>query len=494
VLNCSGKLSPALTWSNGAPGVIMPSIAFNTGSSASTPGPCRRYRPSDAEVIVGLVRQLRADAGLEPTIRALAVNVFRLFSCSRIVVAARERDGERASLWTAHAAGAETSPRVQSASLERSSREAFFSSAPACWHARRRRKRSSAGDFEIVHQGPGGNPTCAAWSRFIPRALDVLRPRRSCIAVAFEFGPDWTCRLFVVDSRVKRARQNVMRLAQDLVAALAPALYTCYAAERLRTGAADTKRANLARALHDGVIQSLIAAEMEVHSAWRRSLEGSNVSTAELRRIQDILHNEVLGLRDLMQRIKPVQIQPEELCDALSDCVARFKADTGVGCFFSAGVEQVSLPPASCALVVRIVQEALSNVRKHSGARNVRVDIQESRGQWRLVVEDDGRGFDASGVAPSPVVVRECVRSLDGDLQVMHASGGGLRLEITFTGYVAARAAVDLAGLVAVNERAPVAITAAPVRRRGTNGQVVHPPAMARDNAQVAAERQDGCC
>jgi signal transduction histidine kinase len=441
-----------------------------------------------------MVGQVRADAGLESTTRELALNLFRLFCCSRIVVAARERDGGRARLWTAQVVGAEASPRVQSASLERSSREAFFSSAPACWHARRRGKRSSAGDFEIVHQDPGGNPTCAAWSRFKPRALDVLRPRRSCMSAAFEFGPEWTCRLFIVDSRVKRSRQNVMRLAQDLVAALAPALYNCYVAERLRTGAADTKRANLARALHDGVIQSLIAAEMEVHAAWRRSLEGSNVSTAELRRIQDILHNEVLGLRDLMQRIKPVQIQPEELCDALSDCVARFKADTGVGCSFSASVEQVSLTPASCALVVRIVQEALSNVRKHSGARNVRVDIGESGGQWRLVVEDDGRGFDASGVAPSPVVVRECVRSLDGDLQVVRSPGGGLRLEIAFTGYVASRDVVDLAGLVTVHEGAPVAITAAPIRRRGTNGQVVRRPAMARENAQVAAERPDGCC
>src|SRR5206468_6104736 len=156
-------------------------------------------------------------------------------------------------------------PRVQSASIERSAREALFAAAPAYWHAQRRGRRAGANQFEVVFPGSAGDAAVAAPSRLLSRALDILQPHQSCVAAAFEFGPEWTCRLFVVDPRARRPRQNIIRLAQDLVAALAPALYNLYAAERPRTSAADTERANLARALHDDVIQSLIAAEMEIH-------------------------------------------------------------------------------------------------------------------------------------------------------------------------------------------------------------------------------------
>jgi signal transduction histidine kinase len=198
--------------------------------------------------------------------------------------------------------------------------------------------------------------------------------------------------------------------------------------------AVDTERSNLARALHDNVIQSLIAAEMEVHTACRRFAGGSAVTIADLLKIQHILHNEVLGLRDLMQRLKPVQIQPEDLCDTLSECVAKFKADTGIIASFSAKVRRVSLTPPMCPPVVRLVQEALSNARKHSGARHVLVSIDEADGLWRLAIEDDGRGLDSSADHRPPLVIRECVRALDGELRLLTAPGGGLRLEITFTG------------------------------------------------------------
>src|SRR5206468_3936383 len=150
----------------------------------------------------------------------------------------------------------------------------------------------------------------------------------------------------------------------------------------------------------------------------------------------------------------------DELCHVLSDAVAKFRADTGIACSFSADVAQVSLPPATCPVVVRIVQEALSNVRKHSGARNVLVDIRETRGQWRLVIEDDGGGLDATVATPSPLVIRECVKSLDGDLHVLRTPGGGLRLEIAFTGYLPSADLGEFARLVGVTEPAKVSMDA----------------------------------
>jgi signal transduction histidine kinase len=95
-------------------------------------------------------------------------------------------------------------------------------------------------------------------------------------------------------------------------------------------------------------------------------------------------------------------------------------------------------------------------VRKHSGARNVRVGIEEASGHWLLVVEDDGRGLGSSTVTPGPLVIRECVRSLDGELKLLPASGGGLRLEIAFTSHARPdRPAALRARLVAADEQTP---------------------------------------
>jgi signal transduction histidine kinase len=475
-----------------APSVtVMQRANSRSRSAAQVPAaidPARDRRRSDAELIVEILRRVHVDDNVASTLQPIAQTLLGLFGCRRILVAAREHEGGRAMLWTAQSAHGDAAPRVRRVSLLRSTREALFSPAPACWHALRRGRSTGVEQFEIMYPGRPDDATRPTWSRCVPRALDVLRPQRTCMAVAFEFGAEWTCRLFVVDPTVKRPRRHVLRLAQDVVAALSPALYNVYVAERLRTSAAETERANLARTLHDGVIQSLIAAEMEVHMACRRSTDGSTVAITELRRIQHMLHNEVLGLRDLMQRIKPVQIAPEELCDALSDCVAKFKADTGIVCAFSAEVAQVSLPPALCPPVVRIVQEALSNVRKHSGARHVMVHVQETSGRWRLVIEDDGRGLDPNVPVPAPLVIRECVRSLDGDLQVLRAPGGGLRLEIAFAGYVpSAEAVATRPRLVAVRTQASVSVDRSRIPLHGSRDRRV-----ARRSAEAVPESGRG--
>jgi len=55
--------------------------------------------------------------------------------------------------------------------------------------------------------------------------------------------------------------------------------------------------------------------------------------------------------------------------------------------------DEIVLPSAVCRELARIVQEALVNVRKHSGARQVIVQLLQEEGGWQLVVEDDGTGF-----------------------------------------------------------------------------------------------------
>ena len=257
-----------------------------------------------------------------------------------------------------------------------------------------------------------------------------LHEADSCFSVAFDFGSAWSCRLFVCDVVSPRPPEDTLRFVRRAVRALSPIVYNVYLLHRLQPNAAAVERATLARALHDDLIQGPISAEMRVH-AIRRRLSDAPVAV-ELDRIEKIVHDEILGVRDFMQRIKPIRLEADDLLEFLADHVQKFSADTGIKASFFADVRQVSLPAPMCSQVARVVQEALSNVRKHSGAHRVCVHLTQDCGRWSLIIEDDGKGLIASPRYPSPAVIKECIRSLRGELEVRSAAGGGLRLEIVF--------------------------------------------------------------
>ncbi len=219
-------------------------------------------------------------------------------------------------------------------------------------------------------------------------------------------------------------------------------MYTVYLLRRLRSRAGAVERARVARELHDGAIQALIGVEMEVDVLRREAARNGDSSSMEprLERIQDMLRDQVLDLRTLMQQMKPLEMSPAQLLDHLADAVERFRRDTGISAEFVSGLEDVSLSPRACRELVRITQEALANVRKHSRAQRVLVTFGMHGSEWTLVVEDDGRGFDFTGrkslpeldaSRKGPAIIKERVRLLGGRLEIESSPGEGSRLHIT---------------------------------------------------------------
>jgi two-component system NarL family sensor kinase len=104
-------------------------------------------------------------------------------------------------------------------------------------------------------------------------------------------------------------------------------------------------------------------------------------------------------------------------------------------------VGEVTLSPATCREIAGIVQEGLANVLKHSGAENVGVRLASQTGSWILTIEDDGRGFEFSGrfsqselerMCRGPLIIKERVRAIGGELTIDSRPGQGARLEINF--------------------------------------------------------------
>jgi two-component system, NarL family, nitrate/nitrite sensor histidine kinase NarX len=159
----------------------------------------------------------------------------------------------------------------------------------------------------------------------------------------------------------------------------------------------------------------------------------------ELNRLAHILRDETIGLRDVMQRHAPPELAPEKLIDTLSDAIHRFRCETGVMTRFVTCLDRLALSPRGCREVVHIVQEALVNVRKHSGAATVTVRLGVEHGVARLEIEDDGRGFpqpgrcahdDLATALHRPRVILERVRLLGGQMAVESDPEQGARLVI----------------------------------------------------------------
>ena len=273
--------------------------------------------------------------------------------------------------------------------------------------------------------------------------LDRLGQRhefRSVMTVSFLFGREWWGRIFLLDPTLTGDIQEELRFLDELVRQVGPAVYNVYLLRRLRLRAGAVERARFARELHDGAVQSLIAVEMQVDVLRRQSATKPQLVTDELGRIQGLLREEVLKLRELMQQMKSLDVDSRKLLGFLSDAVERFQRETGISARFVSELEVLEMPQQVCRELARIVQEALVNVRKHSQARQVLVRLGSSGNMWKLVVEDDGRGFPFTGrlsqaelEAPgkAPVVIKERVRLIEGELTIESNPGRGARLEIS---------------------------------------------------------------
>ncbi len=141
-----------------------------------------------------------------------------------------------------------------------------------------------------------------------------------------------------------------------------------------------------------------------------------------------------------MQQMKAIDVDAQRLLGVLNDTVERFQRETGISARFVTDLEDLDMPQRVCREILRIVQEGLVNVRKHSGARHALVRLASSQENWSLTLEDDGKGFPFSGrynqeqmaeEGKGPMIIKERVGLIAGELTVESNPGQGTRLEIS---------------------------------------------------------------
>jgi len=391
-------------------------------------------------VMARVVGKARVESGLSGTMRDILLEILRIFGARSAMFASQEAHSPRIYLCEVKPLpdGADEVRWPEATVADRSNY--LFESAAQCCFVRRKGREDSEVKYRTLAVDPQGQRIRNVATDFVA-PLAAVQNFKSMLAVSYSFSEEWTGRLFLFDPYSTVESEDELRFLQELIRQVGPAVYNVYLLRRLRLRAGAVERARVARELHDGAVQSLIAVEMQVDVLRRQASAESSSLSGELERIQRLLREEVLKLRELMQQLKSLEIDSRRLVPFLAEAVERFQRETGISARFTSEAQEVDLPAVVCRELARIVQEALVNVRKHSKAHSVFVVLKAKPGACQVIVQDDGQGFDFSGrmsyaeleqARKGPVVIKERVRSIRGDLTIESAPGQGARLEITF--------------------------------------------------------------
>jgi len=215
-------------------------------------------------------------------------------------------------------------------------------------------------------------------------------------------------------------------------AATAVALAQSVQTDRLRSSiaAADAERRRWARELHDETLQGLGGLRVLLSSA-RRSDDLERARSAMGEAVEHI-EREIANLRSIITELRPAALDELGLRTAIEALLDRHREQSG---FELDGELLLPGPSADGRLredletaVYRLVQEALTNVAKHTHAKRVRVAVEESGGELRVEVQDDGAGFDpeVSGDGFGLAGMRERVSLAGGTLSIDSGEQGTL--------------------------------------------------------------------
>ena len=196
----------------------------------------------------------------------------------------------------------------------------------------------------------------------------------------------------------------------------------------------EQEKSRIARELHDELGQSLTALKIDV--GWLRDhLPQAPAEVAgKLAAMQFLLDGTVAAARRISADLRPLMLDDLGLADAASWLVDDFAKRSGVACRIEVAEELPDVSKAVATAVYRAIQESLTNIARHSGAKSAWVVLGIEDGAMHVEVEDDGRGIAPEDLAKARSLglkgMRERIGFLGGSLEIARAPRGGTRLRL----------------------------------------------------------------
>ncbi len=224
-------------------------------------------------------------------------------------------------------------------------------------------------------------------------------------------------------------------LLETLASHLAGAIEGLRAGALERETAVAEERSLLARELHDSIAQSLAFLKIQV-GLLRGALKRQDALQVErtLGELDAGVHESLSDVRELLVHFR-TRTNTEDIMPALQTTLRKFEHQTGLKTHLQVEGHGLPLGADVQVQVLHVVQEALSNVRKHARARAVWVDVQQAP-VWRVEVRDDGQGFGSEPDAGDEThvglrIMRERAGSIGASVEVSSVPGSGTCVVLT---------------------------------------------------------------
>jgi PAS domain S-box-containing protein len=209
--------------------------------------------------------------------------------------------------------------------------------------------------------------------------------------------------------------------------------------EQQRVVATLEERERLARELHDGIGQVLGYVGIQAQTA-SKLVQGGNTDKAQsvLCRLTEVVKDAHADVRESILNLRVGSALEWSFVPALKQYLDNFQSNYGIRAELSLSdrIKLDILSPDAEVQLLRVIQEALTNARKHSGAHAVKVIIEQDKKQVHITITDDGRGFNvnqagtATGSHFGLVFMRERIEQIGGSLKIDSMPGAGTVVEL----------------------------------------------------------------
>lgn len=222
----------------------------------------------------------------------------------------------------------------------------------------------------------------------------------------------------------------------SLVCAMVPYRINLNIRRRIEREAIIEERRRIAREIHDGVAQSLSYLNLKTR-AVSDSVSSRNTVQAltELGEIREVVQGTYENIRESIDQLT-TEIRSVSLTTALGNYAREFSDNNGIPVRFEASKGFTRLSPVAELQLLRIAQEALTNVRRHAMASEVEMKLTNTADSVEMMIKDNGQGFNLLDLGKSPpgyhglTIIKERAEGLGGSVKIATAPRGGTEVRV----------------------------------------------------------------
>jgi signal transduction histidine kinase len=193
------------------------------------------------------------------------------------------------------------------------------------------------------------------------------------------------------------------------------------------------ERTRIAREMHDGLVQVLAGVVLQLETV--QQLASQESAKQHFQRALDLARQGVRDARHAIDNLRSAEMQSVDFPERLRNLTQQQVENSNVSLKFDLTGQPVSLSQPIQSELLRICQESLQNILKHSEAQKVNIRMEYGEGVVRLSIQDDGKGFDPDSASPQGhfglIGIRERAAELGAELMIQSRPGQGTLIHLS---------------------------------------------------------------